>query len=118
MESPITLNLTLGDKTYAIQTLNLIQQRAIGSAMFSVKESKTLDDFDFDAEFDGAAAIVFAAVSLVEPEKDKTKWLAGIKITWRELQRAKAEVMRFAGYMPAATSAEGAAPGEPLPVAE
>jgi hypothetical protein len=114
------LSLTLGNRIYTVQELDLNQQRAIGTALFSVKTPTNLADptpFDFPGEFDSAVAIVRAAIRDAE-SADKDKWLAETKATWRQLQRAKAAVLEFAGYTVRKDPSGVAASGEALPVAE
>lgn len=112
METASALELTLGSKSHHVRTLNLLQQRTIGSALFNapILDSKEPEKFDFDAEFDSAARIVFAAISRDDPAEPHAKWLSGVDATYEQLQAAKVAVLKFAGYIKDRPAGAAAAP--------
>lgn len=122
MESASSVDIVLGSKTHTLRVLNLLQQRAIGSALFKAPamDLKNPDSFDFDGEFDSAVRIVFAALTREDPTGPVDKWLPQIDASYEQLQGAKVAILKFAGYIKdrpiaaAGTTSEqpGPAPGE------
>ena len=113
MEDPTILDLTLGSKNYKVREFNLLQQRVIGTALFKAPpiDPANPDKFDFDAEFDSAVDIVFAALPDQDPAVTKAQWLSSITCSFSDLQKAKAAVLKFAGYLkekPAAQATDAA----------